>query len=271
MLILGLQFKYTMTLFAVSLPFKEWFGLTVVNSLFSYYLPLRGGLLVRGAYLKYRYQFAVSHYLSLLVTSQIWMIGIAAGWGLCSALWLFDSSPLMPFLAALFLVLLLISGLTQPLMQSLLPVLTRYLLAKNNTTQSFADKLQRFLETFTQGLKIWHQHPFSRTYFLLIVSTFILCSALRLYSCFLFLGATVEFSQVLLIQSILSVTFVFSITPANLGIKEAMIVFSAQFLGVDSELALVAGLLDRVMPMLVIFISGLYYSQTLLHHCQNNK
>jgi uncharacterized membrane protein YbhN (UPF0104 family) len=70
-LALGLSFRVLLRIFDVSLTFKEWFGLTVVNTMFNYYLPARGGTVVKAYYLKKKYGLSYPHYAALMAASVI--------------------------------------------------------------------------------------------------------------------------------------------------------------------------------------------------------
>ena len=78
----GCMFKYLMRIFKTNLGFREWFGLSVCNTMFNYYLPARGGIVVRAYYLKKKYGFSYSHYTSLIVGSYIIIFMLSAGMGL---------------------------------------------------------------------------------------------------------------------------------------------------------------------------------------------
>jgi len=81
-LVTGYRFKLLMQVFSIRLDFKEWYGVSVCNVMFNYYLPARGGLAVRAYYLKKKYAFAYSHYTSLVAGSQIISFFLSAVAGL---------------------------------------------------------------------------------------------------------------------------------------------------------------------------------------------
>ena len=62
---IAFQFNSLMKMFGVTLTFTEWFGLTTANTMYNYYMPARGGLIIRALYLKKKYNFSYAKYLSL--------------------------------------------------------------------------------------------------------------------------------------------------------------------------------------------------------------
>ena len=61
----------TLNAFNIKQPFKEWFGLSFVNTLFNYLLPFKVGTVVKATYLKKKYDFAISHSASILVFATL--------------------------------------------------------------------------------------------------------------------------------------------------------------------------------------------------------
>jgi len=254
MLILGVQFKYLILIFGLNLPFREWLGLTAINTMCNYYLPARGGLIVRGAYLKHQYNFPFSRYTSLVMVSQLLMLGVAAILGiifLVNSIDIFAENTLP--LLGLFSSVLIITLSTYQIMPILAMQSARF------------DKLKPFLQQFMEGLESWRQHHFAMVYFSLLMAILIFLWGLRLYVCFTALGEPVNFEQIMIIQTLISLSFVISITPGNLGIKEGITAFSASLVGISPTTALLASLVDRAVAVLVVFSMGLIFSHILIY------
>lgn len=258
MLIIGLQFKYLLLIFGRNLPIREWLGLTAVNTMCNYYLPARGGLIVRGAYLKRQYNFPLSRYTSLVMVSQLLMLGVAATLGIIFLINSKDifSENILPLLG-LFGSVLIITLLIYQMMPILAIQSARF------------DKLKPFLQQFMEGLESWRQARFATIYFSLLMVILIFLSGLRLYVCFKALGGPVYFGQIMIIQTIISLSFVISITPGNLGVKEGLTAFSANLLGISPTTALLASLIDRAAAMLVVFSMGLVFSHILIRELKS--
>ena len=258
MLILGVQFKYLILIFGLNLPFREWLGLTAINTMCNYYLPARGGLIVRGAYLKHQYNFPFSRYTSLVMVSQLLMLGVVATLGIIFIVNSIDifAENTLPLLG-LFSSVLIITLSTYQIMPILAMQSARF------------DKLKPFLQQFMEGLESWRQYRFATLYFSLLMAILIFLWGLRLYVCFAAIGEPVNFGQIMIIQTIISLSFVISITPGNLGVKEGITAFSANLVGISPTTALLASLIDRAVAVLVVFSMGLVFSHILIRELKS--
>jgi uncharacterized membrane protein YbhN (UPF0104 family) len=84
----------------------------------------------------------------------------------------------------------------------------------------------------------------------------LLVQVTRLFVAFSAVGASVGLIEMVLIGSLVSMSFVMSITPGNLGIKEGVTAFAGSLVGVASGVALVASLVDRGAALVVTFAVG---------------
>src|SRR4030042_3067309 len=83
--------------FGLILPFKEWFGLSVMNTFMNYALPFQGGIGFRSIYLKTKYDFKFSLFISLLTIVNV-IIGLTNTiTGLLCALMLKNNIPYRHF------------------------------------------------------------------------------------------------------------------------------------------------------------------------------
>lgn len=254
-LVLGLGFRSIVRVFGIGLAFQEWFGLTVCYSMFNYYLPVRGGLVVRAFYLKKKYGLSYAHYAALTAGSVFLLLATAASAGLVVVLAVAAASGrlFVSLAAALFIVLLgmLISGL-----------ITRLLLGLK-VHEKFA-RLRQFLLNLREGLSLFSERKKHALDFCLLSLLLLLVMTARLYLCFLALGFNAQFWAALLIMVITHFSFLITVIPGNLGIKEGVIVFSAGLFGIPAEQALAAAVLDRAVSMVVIFGFGFVFSKALL-------
>ncbi len=254
-IVLSLQFYYVMRIFKIRLKFKEFFGLTICNTMFNYYLPARGGLVVRALYLKKKYGFYYSHYTSLIAGTYLVTFNITALFGLLVSVLLyifgFKNQIKMILIFAPLLVLTL-SG----------TAFTLFVIRKN---RYFAGgKIGSFINSVKSGLMHFRRHGRLVQNIVWINLLFILTMSLRLYWSFKSLGIDVNFFQITSVRALANFSMVLSLTPANLGVREGIIGFSAGLLGVDLPDALLAAALDRLVGMVFTFIVGLYFSRYLL-------
>ncbi|MFH1289831.1 MAG: hypothetical protein ABIH92_00305, partial [Nanoarchaeota archaeon] len=64
---------------------------------------------------------------------------------------------------------------------------------------------------------------------------------------------------------------VIGLTPGNLGVQEAIIVFSAATIGITPAESLSAALLGRAVSLVVLFVLGPIFSYMLVRNGGNSK
>ena len=102
-------------------------------------------------------------------------------------------------------------------------------------------------------------------FFIIVLSSLqILISAWMLQLQFHVFGIGISFMKVLFLTSISSLGIIIGITPAGLGIQEAITVFSALTLGISPVQSLSVALLGRAISFVVLFILGPICSWWLL-------
>ncbi|MFC2157517.1 YbhN family protein [Acidobacteriota bacterium] len=254
-LFLGLGFKFILKIFSLDIPYREWFGLTICNTMFNYYVPARGGTVAKAYYLKKKYGFEYPHYVSLMAGSFIISLVLTSLLGLAAVLLTFIFTGRfilsLALVFSLFLVVSLFSGFITRVL-SKLTVSTRF------------ERLNLIMENIKDGLTYFSSHKKATLNFCIFSVLFILFMILRLYVCFIALDFNVSFMAIALIRLIAEFTFLISIVPGNLGIKEGIIVFSASIFEIPLDQAVTAAILDRAVSMFLIFALGFFYSRGLL-------
>ncbi|MFW6047637.1 MAG: lysylphosphatidylglycerol synthase domain-containing protein, partial [Candidatus Woesearchaeota archaeon] len=93
---------------------------------------------------------------------------------------------------------------------------------------------------------------------------FILAISLRLFVSYYVLGIQVYYPKLILVNSLVAFSMVFSVTPGNIGIKESIIGLSSSLLGISPDQALLGAVLDRIIAIIVVFGLGVVFSKLLL-------
>jgi uncharacterized membrane protein YbhN (UPF0104 family) len=248
----GLQFGVLARIFGMRLTGREALGLTCINNMMSYSLPVRGGTLVRAAYLQQVHGFALGSYAALTVSSHVVILGLVAlaggalAWTVPAHLDVARSLALGFVAAPVVLVgaLLGLAGLAD--LGRRVPGLAGH------------------AQAFRHGLASWRRHPGLAARFALVSLVVFAVHGLRLWVAFRALGVAASLPEVLLVQAAVAVASVVSFTPANLGTKEAVITLVAVLIGLDPSPALVAGLLDRAIAVAESLLGGAMFSRGLL-------
>lgn len=246
LLVQALQFRSALGIHAIDMPVKEATAVTAANTMANYYLPVRGGMVFRAAYMYRVYRFPVAQYaavtiavtgLTILTAAAIGvvglvLIGLTDGDVSTRALGVFAGIG-----AATAVAVGLVFGLSA--------------LFRGDS------RVARLMADFRSAMGLWLASRQQLASFLGWTVLLFATQALRLWLSFEAVGVTLSFADMLVIQAMSAVAFILALTPGNIGIKEGAIVFAAGLLGVDPALALLASLLDRAAAILVTFGAGL--------------
>jgi uncharacterized protein (TIRG00374 family) len=246
----GYQFNLLMKVFSIHLVFKEWLGLSVCNTMFNYYLPARGGIAVRAYYLKKKYAFTYSHYMSMIAGSQIIAFFLSDGLGLGSALLY---RPVHGVWLGKFIVLFIfLLGAT------VIGAVVLLVLLKLGKTFKNA-RFNNILRLFEEGLNLFGKNKKMVGFFCFFYVLGILTVGARLFICFSAIGVEVTPLQMLIIPSLTTFSMLLPLTPANLGVREGIISGCAYWFGLPADQALLAALIDRGAAVIMTFLFGLIF------------
>lgn len=254
LVIQSFQFRTAIGIHGTVLPLPAATALTVANTMANYYLPARGGIVVRAAYMKRVYRFPLTQYaavtvsvtgLTMLTATVIGFFGLLIV-GLTEGD--VDDRALASFVGV---------GVAAALGVVLAIAVTRMFKS--------GSRLAQIAKEFRSGMSLWASSRGRLAVFLLWTVLLFASQAFRLWLSFHAVGVTVGLGSMLVIQALASVAFILALTPGNIGVKEGVIVFAAGFLGVDPGLALLASLVDRAAAFLVTFGGGLLSVRYLSH------
>jgi uncharacterized protein (TIRG00374 family) len=255
MLFLGAIFKIEVKIFNIKLAFKHWFGLTMTNTFYNYFMPMRGGLAARAFFMKKHHDFSYSEYSSMLIGSTLVNFLICA------------------IVACLFSFLLIneIKESTLFIEYSLLVFgftlcLILFSVLSNKLTSIFKWKfVQKILNSFNASIKRYVTNKYAFFLLLALNFTFIFLMSIRLYYVFQILDVQIGFLTILVIRSLVVFSMVISLTPGNFGISEGIIAFLALQSGVDDlDTAILVATIDRFFSIIVNVIFGVFYHFKLL-------
>ncbi|MBS3084068.1 flippase-like domain-containing protein [Candidatus Pacearchaeota archaeon] len=241
---------YLLAPFNVKLGKKESFGLSIVTGFYNLIMPFRGGMAVRGIYLKKKYGFSYTNFLATLAASYILTFFIASILGLFSVLNIYltkniISWPIFTIFSGMFLIFLIVIVLSPKIPE------TKY----------------KFVNHFISTLNGWHLIKNKRNILLAVIIMSVvqlLLSALNLLLQFKVFGIDITLGSAIFLSAMGALSMIVGITPAGLGINEAIIVFSASTLGITPIQSLSATLAGRFVGFIVLFILGPIFSYLLI-------
>jgi len=241
----GYLFRTLLRHFNIYLSLKEWLGLTVLN-IYSNYLFVRGGPFVRGIYLKKVYKLSYINFVAIFIFIAIVQLFCVSILSLFSILFeYFSCCVFNTYLFVLFTSLMVISAMLFLLPQTILRFLTKY--------------RQHLSSLVEEWLKIRRKRNFIIGSGLLIV-IWILLSCLRIFLIYGMIFEAISFPSAIIIGSMGFLSLFILLTPGSLGIKEALMSYTAKLLGGRFAEAAVVASLDRAVAVIWIFILGLLFS-----------
>ncbi len=246
----GLVIKYLLEPFKIRLRVLEALGLSVVTTFYNLISPVRGGTFVRALYLKKRHKFPDTNFVATV--SGIYIINFFVG---C----LFG-------LFSLVIIHVYYGFFSQALFWALL-ISSIFLLAIILFSPSIKETKNYFLNLFIKAINGWHIiRKNKRVVF--ITSSFTLVQ-LVIYAAIIAivyntLDVSVNAIKSLFLSSMAYLSGFITITPAALGVTEAVSVFSALIISITPSQALSAAILIRVISSAIVVLLGPLFSYRLI-------
>lgn len=234
----------------VVMPMGESFLLSVVTGFYNMITPFRGGMAVRAVYLKKKYDFAYVHFLASLSAVYVLTFLVASLLGIISTIWIYFETGVMSWIlflvfGAVFLAMIVIIFFSP----------------------QFKERKNVWANRFIKVINGWHlikrnRRVISVTSFVTLIQ--ILLSSLMMWLQFKVFGIEFGFIAAVFLSSISSLSILIGLTPGNLGIQEAIVVFSASTIGISTTESLSAALLGRAVGLVVLFVLGPIFSWMLM-------
>jgi uncharacterized membrane protein YbhN (UPF0104 family) len=255
-------FRNSMILFKVPLKLKEWIGLSLTNSMYSYIIPFQGSMLLRAKYLKIRYGFEYSKYAALSGGSLLigfWVAGISALFLLLTSYLTTGcyNKPLTLLVGSLLILTLALTLILWYIPESGIRI----------GWKGFDNPLAQVIS----GIKVFKTN-FKQSIIISITSVLsFLLVGLRLYFSFHAVGVQVGLTNILIVQMVAVFSMVLTITPGNLVIREGIIGLLSNTLGIPIEVAILAATIDRVVGMAIIFLFGITFHFILIREMNDGS
>ena len=254
---IGFMLDVLMGSFKVKMSLKESFQLSIVTGFYNLITPFRGGMAARAVYLKKKYKFSYTNFLATLAASYVLIFLVASVIGMLS-LWSIHETT-GQFSIIIFLVFLAF----------IIPLLLTVIFSPK-----IPETKHNWINRFIRVINGWHLIKNNkRVIFTTLLFSFLqlLSSALSLYLSFKVLGISIPYASILFISSLGTLGILISITPAGLGISEAITVFSALTIGINPTQSLSVAILGRIVQIAVMFILGPIFSYKLLKKIPKNE
>lgn len=244
----GLFLKALTIDFGIDLSFPEHFSISVLTSFGNVFLPMKGGAGFRAVYLKSKYDFDYSYFLSSLAGNYLVVFHVNS----------------LAALAGMAIFFFRTGAFSYPVVCVFLAVAAASFWAIFFPPASIGWIPFRWpRERINQVLSGWNAIRRSgrtvRSLFALTLLNVFLCSAATWFEFAAFgardaSGNAVGFLQSVIFTMIGALSLFVSITPSALGIRESLLMFSSEFLGISPSQALAVALLDRSVNFFVLAV-----------------
>jgi uncharacterized membrane protein YbhN (UPF0104 family) len=247
MLIVNGLFLRALTIsFDIDLNFFEYFSLSVVTSFGNLFLPMKGGSAFRAVYLKSRHDFDYSYFLSSLAANYLIVFSITsvAALACLGAFYVGYGAASLPVASAFLGVAAVTSWAILFPPPSLEWIPARSIRERTHQVLSGWNVIRKSRKTVAELCRLSAMNLFLGS-----LITWLEFAAFHMKDAH---GNEIGFLQAAIFSCIGALTFLISITPAALGIKESLLMFSSRFLGISQSQALTISLLDRSVNVVVL-------------------
>ena len=250
----GLFTKIILRPFDKFISMKESFYVSLISSVGNFFAPAGAGLGFRAVYLKKQHDLSYGKYVSILSGNYILVFLVNSLVALLALYMLrgHDSAryaTLVIIFGTIFVVSLLMTFIKTPHIKG---------------ERFKSHKLKSVISSFSTVMQGWN-HIISHKKLLgqLIVLTFVglLINIVNNYLIIHTLKLHITLAPLLLLSVLGSLSLFINITPANLGVKEAIYLFSSSVIGFSTPQILSIALVDRVVLFSVLFCLWLYFSK----------
>ncbi|PKN02740.1 hypothetical protein CVU76_01750 [Candidatus Dojkabacteria bacterium HGW-Dojkabacteria-1] len=234
----GIFIKVTLNVFDKKIDLKEAYYLSTISRIGNYLLPMRAGAIFRATYLKNKYQFEYSKFLSTLYAYYILLFLINAFFALLSLISKYINTGNTYPLVTIFFVFLFIITLGVILFRKTINL-------KNIKGNKYIEKVLTILNKFMNS---WDMIVRKEKLFLsliFITTGNILLNGIINYIEFIGLGIKATILDILLYTCLSGVSLLISITPGSLGLREAVFFVTSESIGITNEQVMQLAFLDR--------------------------
>ncbi len=232
----------------VNLRWNESIGLASVNT-FANLLPISGGIIAKGVYLKKKFQFPYSKFVSSIMALYIFFISVNGIIGviILTSWWVSGGTNITNWLIIGYLFMVMILFLLW------LPVEKIF----EHT------KYRNIVINFSKGWKILISTPKLLSKLIVFQILAIIIFSAKYYVTFNSFSQKISFIQCILFSSSTILTRIVSFAPGGLGVREGIVAGIASLMGFKFNVSIAALTFDRLIETFVIIILGTIYTYRL--------
>ncbi len=241
------------------MPLLESYYLSYITTWGNYFGPLQSGLGLRALYLKRKYDFPLSLFLTTMYGNYILVFFVNGIISLLTLAMIYEitgitSYPLILFFTTVVLVTAVIIYFPSS------SILFRDFLLKGKIAI-----LHKLSKIFQGWIKLRKNRSLIYKLILLTLSNFFLWSIMY-YLEYKAIGINLSIPQTLLFTTITSSTILVSITPGGIGIREGIQLLFSKFIGISELDVIAVAILDRgllFLSLILLYIFFLKYKKEI--------
>ena len=237
----GMQNVFLYRSLGAKISYRDGFFLTAASTLANQ-LPISGGILSKGFYLKRIYNLSYTKFISSTVALFVCFLAVNGLMGMTILLYwiLFRKVAVNPVLLIAYTMMAgCVLAFWLPLDRIKIP-----------------EKLRKWSHQAIEGWMLISRNPVLLFQLIGLQFLLVLLLAIRYWLAFHMLSQNVTIAQTLLFSTASILTQLVSIAPGGLGVREAIVSGVASALGFDAGVSLVAVGLDRLVSTVVIVLVG---------------
>lgn len=251
----GVFIRFIMQPFDKHISFKESSYVSLISSVGNFFAPAGSGFGFRAVYLKKKHGLSYADYMATLYGNYVIVFLINSFFALVALYLLRDTAgrgyfTLSILFLGMFVMSLLLSVVKFPILKRELRVANKRLHFVAKSLLSMAAGWNKIVSNKQLLIRL-----LSITMFNFLIS--IIVAKLEISA----LHLSVSFPALLLFSVLGSLSLFINITPANLGVKEAIYLFSSAVIGLTAPQILSIALIDRGVLFAVLFCLWLYFSK----------
>lgn len=247
----GLFTKFILEPFKKRIPVLESFYVSLISSVGNFFAPAGTGFGFRAVYLKKKFGLPYSEYLSTLAGNYVIVFLVNSFFGLLALYLLKDKQNAQYNILVLVFAAILLASIILSLIKIPGDWLRK---ARSHHLSSLANIFNRI----TQG---WNEISANRKLMFKLIVLTIFNFSLTVLMTWLIIKALhfhINFAPLLLFSVLGTLSLFINLTPANLGVKEAIYIFSSTVLGFTTAQILSIALIDRGVLFLILFIMWIF-------------
>ena len=240
--VIGIITKIILKPLNVNLSKKEAFQISIMTGFYNLITPFRGGLASRALYLKKKYDFPYTIFLSTVAASYVLEFFVASLAGIIATYLIFLRTGIFSsFLFFIFLGMFLSTAF--------IILFSPEIKERNN----------QWLNRFIKVINGWHMLKKDKKLIIRISSLIflkLLIASIMLFFQFKVFGIDITYVKTIFLTSIGNLGILINITPAGIGISEAITVFSSLTIGITAIESLTASVFGRIVVTIVLIVLG---------------